>query len=99
MKKFKFTQGPWRVLPEECDKTYIRIRGTRLGERYKVANIITPVHEGVLPLEAEETRANARLIKASPDMFILLYKLAIGMETIEIEEVKKLLLQINGVNE
>jgi hypothetical protein len=62
------TPGPWVVLPEECDKAYIRIRGTQLGGRYKIANIITPVYDGVLPREGVETRANARLISAAPEL-------------------------------
>lgn len=53
------TPTPWAVLPEECEKPYIRIRGTYLGGRYKIANVITPVYDGVLPHEAVETRANA----------------------------------------
>lgn len=62
------TPGPWHVLPEECDKSYIRIRGTRLGGRYKIANVLTPTYDGVDSLEAEETRANACLISAAPDL-------------------------------
>lgn len=62
------TPGPWAVLPEECDKPYIRVRGTRLGGRYKIANVLTPVYEGAPDREADETRANARLIAAAPDL-------------------------------
>ena len=64
----KFTRGPWRILPEEVDKDYIRIRGTVWGGRYKVANVPTPTYEGVHPREAEETRANAVLIAAAPEL-------------------------------
>lgn len=62
------TPGPWQVLPEECDKPYIRIRGTVLGCRYKIANVLTPHYEGVHEREAAETRANARLIAAAPEL-------------------------------
>lgn len=62
----KHTPGPWKALPEECDRPYIRIRGTIPGARYKVANVLTPVYEGVDSREAEETRANANLIAAAP---------------------------------
>ncbi len=62
------TLGPWRILPEECDKPYIRVRGTALGRRFKIANVITPCYEGVDSREAEETRANARLIAAAPEL-------------------------------
>ena len=42
------TPGPWASLPDECDKPYIRIRGTQLGSRYKIANVLTPVYEAAL---------------------------------------------------
>lgn len=71
MKDFNGTPGPWIQLPEELDRPYIRIRGTRLGERYKVANVLSPVHEGVSAREAEQTRANARLIAAAPQLLEL----------------------------
>ena len=62
------TPGPWTVKPEEVDRAYIRIRGTRLGGRFKIANVLTPNYEGSHPREADETRANARLIAAAPDL-------------------------------
>ena len=68
MRKIKHTPGPWVALPEECDKPYVRIRGTQLGQRFKIANVLTPVYEGVHEREAEETRANAALIAAAPDL-------------------------------
>jgi hypothetical protein len=64
----KHTAGPWAVLPEEVDRDYIRVRGTRLGDRYKVANVLTPTGKGVPAREADETRANARLIAAAPEL-------------------------------
>lgn len=70
--KIKHTPGPWQILPEEADKDYIRIRGTVLGGRYKVANVPTPTYEGVPPREVEETRANARLIAAAPELLAML---------------------------
>ena len=68
MNEFKGTPGPWQVLPEEVDKPYIRIRGTIIGHRYKVANVLTPVYENVHAREADETRANAKLIVAAPEL-------------------------------
>jgi len=70
-----FTPGPWRTLPEECDRPYIRVRGTSLGARYKVANVLTPTYANVHPREADETRANARLIAAAPEMLAALQAL------------------------
>lgn len=72
MSEAKFTKGPWRILPEECGKDYIRIRGTVIGERYKVANVVTPTYEGVHEMELDETRANANLIAAAPEMYEML---------------------------
>lgn len=63
------TPGPWVALPEEMDRDYIRVRGTQLGMRYKIANVPTPVQG--LEREAGETRANARLIAAAPDLYEL----------------------------
>lgn len=66
MNEFKGTPGSWEIKPEEVDRPYIRIRGTRLGGRFKVANVLSPDYDGVHHREADETRANARLIAAAP---------------------------------
>ena len=68
----KHTPGPWQALPEEVDKPYIRIRGTRLGDRYKIANVVTPTYNGAELQEADVTRANARLIAAAPELLAAL---------------------------
>ena len=62
------TPGPWRLLPEEVDKPYIRVRGTRLGGRYKIANVVSVVYDCAHEREAQETRANAHLIASAPDL-------------------------------
>jgi hypothetical protein len=67
--KTSYTEGPWQTMPEECGKDYIRIRGTVLGGRYKVANVVTPVYQGADGRELAETRANAALIAAAPDLY------------------------------
>lgn len=68
----KHTPGPWAVLPEEADKDYLRIRGTRLGCRYKVANVHMPrlweSHDVLRDHENAESWANARLIAAAPEL-------------------------------
>ena len=66
------TPGPWSVKPEEVDRAYIRVRGTHLGGRFKIANVLTPNYEGSHPREADETRANAHLIAAAPDLLAAL---------------------------
>ncbi|AOZ65350.1 hypothetical protein [Klebsiella pneumoniae] len=68
MAQFKGTPGPWEIKPEEVDRPYIRIRGTQLGGRFKVANVLSPDYDGVHHREADETRANARLIAAAPEL-------------------------------
>lgn len=83
----KYTPGPWTILPEEGDKDYIRIRGTRLGSRYKIANVIAPTYLGIYHHNARETRANTRLIAASPELFEMLCK---TIETLEGEGINAL---------
>ena len=63
-----YSKGPWEIKPEEVDKPYIRIRGTQWGGRFKVANVLSPDYDGVHHREADETRANARLIAAAPEL-------------------------------
>ena len=55
----KHTPEPWVIYPEECGVPYIRIRGSILGVRFKIANVITPTYEGAHERETAETRANA----------------------------------------
>lgn len=70
------TPGPWTLLPEEADKDYLRIRGTRLGGRYKVANVHHIRYEGAHAVVRErddaESIANARLIAAAPELLAAL---------------------------
>lgn len=82
----KFTEGKWKILPEECDRDYIRIRGTALGRRYKICNVLTPVYENVPSREAEETRANAKLIAAAPLMYKALEEILNGCPPAKAEE-------------
>lgn len=58
------TPEPWRILPEEVDRTYIRIRGTKVGSRYKIANVLNEVSDLKGSYEGNETRANATRIVA-----------------------------------
>ncbi|WP_428614329.1 hypothetical protein [Pseudoalteromonas sp.] len=76
MSETKFTKGPWEILPAEDDKEYLRIRGTALGRRYKIANVIDlKFHHDEskwCKLEREESVANANLIACAPDMYEML---------------------------
>ena len=72
MGEMKPTPGPWTVLPEEDDRDYIRIRGVRLGERYKIANVHMPklmTTDSLREREDAESRANARLIAEAGTVF------------------------------
>jgi hypothetical protein len=83
----KFTPGEWTVLPEEMDKPYIRIRGARLGGRYKIANVINPnTCQALSDQEAEETRANAKLIAAAPNLLKVLIEAAETLESCRYSE-------------
>lgn len=68
----KHTPAPWIVAPMEADKEYIRIRGTKLGGRFKVANVLDEKHNWsnsiIEAREKDESLANARLISAAPDL-------------------------------
>ena len=78
MTQFKGTPGPWEIKPEEVDRPYIRIRGTQLGGRFKVANVLSPDYDGVHHCEADETRANAQLIAAAPELLEALQNLMLN---------------------
>ena len=78
----KSTPGPWKILPEEADRDYIRIRGTALGRRHKIANVLTPIYSGN-EHEIKETRANANLIAAAPEMFKMLITMSAWGESEE----------------
>lgn len=98
MTKPKFTQGPWTICPEEVDKPYIRIRGTQLGGRFKIANVVTPVYEGVHEREAQETRANARLIAKAPEMYSLLEEILAtrNLSIITVLDIDRLIKEIDN---
>lgn len=70
MSEVKHTAGPWKVLPEEVAVGYIRVRGTRPGGLYKIANVICES-----PFSAKEARANAKLIEATPDLLEALVRI------------------------
>jgi len=62
----QFTPGPWVALPPEEGSLYARIRGTRLGGKFKIANALMAADQ---TLEENEAIANARLIAAAPDLY------------------------------
>ncbi len=68
------TPGPWQRKSKEADKDYIRIRGTHLGCRFKIANVHqaeyktpdTDAYRIINEREAAESAANAILISDAP---------------------------------
>lgn len=71
MSKLEHTPGPWKVLPHVFSRDYIRVRGTRLGSRYKIANVHMPYLDTFYLIQDdanEESIANARLIAAAPEL-------------------------------
>ncbi len=71
----KHTPGPWTVLPEEMGKSYLRVRGTVLGLRYKIADVRHISYDNAPASEAQTTHANARLIAAAPELLEALQRL------------------------
>ena len=59
------TPGPWILLPVEDGSPYLRVRGARLGARYKVANVLAPTY--FMPRDGIESTANAEFIVAARD--------------------------------
>jgi hypothetical protein len=64
----KNTRGPWEVRPDESGVTYLRVRGSQLGCRFRIANVPKLTYEGATESEAAETLANANLIAAAPEL-------------------------------
>jgi hypothetical protein len=66
------TPGPWELKPPEEGVPYRRIRGTRLGARFKIANVQAPqiftAYDPLQVSEDNESEANARLIAAAPEL-------------------------------
>lgn len=99
MKEAKFTPGLWCLKPEEHNRDYIRIRGTIPGTRMKIANVCGTVHhgnEGWQDRDAEEVRANARLIAAAPELFSALATAVErqGFSDAELIEARRILAQV-----
>lgn len=67
--KAKPTSGPWTTLDTEPGKNYIRVRGTQIGRRYRIANVLFAADT---PEEVAEASANAQLIAQAPRMRQLL---------------------------
>lgn len=67
-----YTPGPWQVLPEEMGKNYLRVRGTQLGLRYKIADVRHVEYDKAPESEVKMTQANARLIAAAPEMLAII---------------------------
>lgn len=63
----KHTPGPWSCCQEEHGVPYLRVRGTVIGERYKIANVLLDPYCDS-PCASEEAKANARLIAAAPEL-------------------------------
>ncbi len=61
------TPGPWKVLPLEEGKPYVRVRGDALGWLFKIADVRMPPFAD--EAEVAVSVANARQIAASPKLY------------------------------
>jgi hypothetical protein len=99
----KFTKGDWQLLPLEDDKEYIRIRGTVLGCKYKIADVDDMKHHHSqdkqwCKLEREEAIANAHLIAAAPELYAMLdrYATTLDFDGYKTDDIKELLAKARG---
>tara|TARA_R110001592_G_C13193009_1_gene753731 strand:- start:35755 stop:36093 length:339 start_codon:yes stop_codon:yes gene_type:complete len=97
----KFTRGDWKICPIEQDKEYIRIRGTRIGGIYKIANVIDLKnhHDGSVwcALDREQAMANAHLFKTAPKLYNFLESiLDTCLDESQNNEIKDLLAEARG---
>ena len=67
------TPGRWEVVEPEEGKPYYKIRGTQLGCRFKIANVLfvedTGLGEALQKRQKDEALANANLIVASKELY------------------------------
>lgn len=62
----RHTLGPWQLLPAEPGVPYLRVRGVRLGGKYKIANVYTEYQ-----FEAGQDHAIAKLISLAPTLLVM----------------------------
>ena len=84
----KFTDGPWQILELEDDKEYIRIRGTRIGLRYKIADVNYPKTdiESMRVSELQESLSNANLISKAPELYSKLHEMIDQFDSVDCNE-------------
>lgn len=67
------TPGQWVVREPDEGKPYYKVRGTRLGTRFKIANVLFVEDSRLTPLlqqrEKDEALANAKLIVNAKDLY------------------------------
>ena len=104
------TPGPWRLMPLEDGVAYLRIRGTRLGGRYKVCNVHAALHQ--LETEVLVSQANAQLIAAAPELLQALialdnyvsnnlssdYPTGVDLNSLEFKTARKAIAKATGVS-
>lgn len=74
----KHSEGPWQVTGLSKHGPYIKVRGTKLGGAFEIANCPFTVSAGRF-YGVEEAQARARLIAAAPDMLDVLKSLQLSL--------------------
>lgn len=90
----KHTPGPWRLLPLESDKNYLRICRTQIGRQYKIANVHLVRYEGMPDYfrqrDDTESVANAQLIAAAPDLLDALQEIVTAIDIDEFNQANQI---------
>ena len=100
MRMPQITETNWRALSPEADKPYLRIRGTRLGMRYKIADIPIADDGKGNDLYPQETAAIVRLVVVAPNLYLTLKNIVTrdngDLPGDLLDEARALLTQIEG---
>lgn len=71
----KHTPGPWEATGLSDKGTYYKVRGSNIGEKWKIADC--PFNKEDVASQKAEAEANARLIAAAPELLVALRNIVV----------------------